>query len=193
MNGTSSSGKTILAKALQERLSEPYMYVAVDDFFSMYPEKFLNPTSQEETNVLARLVPAVVSGLHKSVASLARSGNNILVDHVLQEDEWLKECIEHWVGLDVLFVGVKCPLEVAEQREKDRGDRSIGTARYQFERVHVHDLYDIEIDTSRLSVDECVTRIMELINNKPKESAFQELARRFMIINENTLSKPEAG
>src|SRR6266508_4499665 len=193
LNGTSSSGKTILAKALQERLSEPYMYVAVDDFFSMYPEKFLNPTSQEETNVLARLVPAVVSGLHKSVASLARSGDNILVDHVLQEDEWLKECIEHWVGLDVLFVGVKCPLEVAEQREKDRGDRSIGTARYQFERVHVHDLYDIEIDTSRLSVDECVTRIMELINNKPKESAFQELARRVMIINENTLSKPEAG
>lgn len=193
MNGTSSSGKTILAKALQEKLSEPYMYVSVDDFFSMYPEKFLNPTSQEEAHVLARLVPVVISGLHKSVASLAQSGNNLIVDHVLQEDEWLKECIENWVGLDVLFVGVKCPLEVAEQREKDRGDRNIGTARYQFERVHVHGLYDIEIDTSRLTMDDCVTRIMELINSKPKESAFQELARRFMIINENTLPKLEAG
>ena len=105
----------------------------------------------------------------------------------------LKECVENWAGLDVLFVGVKCPLETAEQREKERGDRNIGTARYQFERVHIHDLYDIEIDTSILNVDECVAKIMERISTKPKETAFQELAAKFMIANENTLPKPEAG
>jgi len=192
LNGTSSSGKTTIAKALQEKLTEPYMYVSIDDFFHMYPERFLNPTSREEATVLARLIPAVLSGLHRSVGSLAQSGNNVLVDHVLQEDEMLKECIENWVGLDVLFVGVKCPLEIAEQREKERGDRSIGTARYQFERVHVHGLYDIEVDTSIFNVDDCVTGIMALINNKLKESAFQELAARFMI-SESTRPKPEAG
>ena len=159
----------------------------------MYPDRFLSPTNQMGTQVLARLIPAVLSGLHGSVASLAQSGNNILVDHVLQEVGLLKECVETWVGLDVLFVGVKCPLEIAEQREKKRGDRSIGTARYQFERVHIHDLYDIEIDTSILSVDECVTRIIELVNDKPKESAFQNLTAKFMINNESTHPKPEAG
>jgi chloramphenicol 3-O phosphotransferase len=193
LNGTSSSGKTTIAKALQEKLTEPYMYVSIDNFFHMYPERFLRPTSREEAIVLEHLVPAVLSGLHRSVASLARAGNNVLVDHVLQEDGLLKECVENWVGLDVLFVGIKCPLEVAEQREKERGDRNIGTVRYQFERVHIHDLYDIEIDTSLLNVDECVTRIMELISNKSKAPAFQELAAKFMIANENTLPKPEAG
>lgn len=193
LNGTSSSGKTTIAKALQEKLAEPYMYVSIDNFFHMYPERFLQPTNRREAIVLEHLVPAVLSGLNRSIASLARAGNNVLVDHVLQEDGLLKECVENWAGLDVLFVGVKCPLEIAEQREKERGDRDIGTARYQFERVHIHDLYDIEIDTSILNVDECVTRIMELTSNQPKKSAFQELAAKFMVTNENTLSKPGAG
>jgi len=193
LNGTSSSGKTTIAKALQEKLPEPYMYASIDNFFHMYPDRFLNPTNRKETLLLEHLVPAVLSGLHGSVAALAHSGNNVLADHVLQEEGLLQECVENWTGLDVLFVGVKCPLEIAEQREKERGDRNIGTARYQFERVHIHGLYDLEIDTSVLSVDECVARIIERISNKPKESAFQKLAARFMIAKESTLSSPEAG
>lgn len=89
-------------------------------------------------------------------------------------------------------MGVKCPLEIVEQREKERGDRNIGMARYQFERVHAHGLYDIEVDTSVLNVDECVTRIMALINDKPKEGAFQKLATRFMGA-ESALPQPKAG
>jgi chloramphenicol 3-O phosphotransferase len=193
LNGTSSSGKTTIAKALQEKLPEPYMYVSIDNFFHMYPDRFLNPTNLKESLVLERLVPAVLSGLHRSAAALAQSGNNVLVDHLLQEDGSLQECVESWAGLDVLFVGVRCPLEIAEQRERERGDRNIGTARYQFERVHIHDLYDLEIDTSLLSVDECVARITERISNKPKESAFQKLAARFMIANTSVLPGSEAG
>jgi chloramphenicol 3-O phosphotransferase len=193
LNGTSSSGKTTIAKALQEKLTEPYMYVSIDNYFHMYPERFLRATSQEEALILERLIPAVVSGLHRSVAALAQAGNNILVDHLLQDDGSLEECVENWVGLDVLFVGVKCPLKITEEREKRRGDRTIGAARSQFERVHAHDLYDLEIDTSRLNVDECVTRIIELIKDKPKESAFQELAKRLMISKASALPTPKAG
>ena len=174
-NGTSSSGKTTLAKALQEKLTEPFMYVSLDGFFHLYPERFLNPTSQAEADIITALVPAVISGMHRSVAALAQAGNNVLVDHVLQEDKWLRECVEVWSGLEVFFVGVKCPLEITEKREKERGDRTVGTARYQFERVHTHDYYDVEVDTSVLSVEECVTRILEFMNNKPGESAFEKL------------------
>ena len=118
LNGTSSSGKTTIAKALQEKLTEPYMLVSVDDFFNMYPERFLLPKNHEDTAVLMRLFSAVISGLHSCVEALAKCGNNVIVDYVLQEKGWLEECIENWVGLDVLFVGIKCPLELTEQREK---------------------------------------------------------------------------
>jgi chloramphenicol 3-O phosphotransferase len=190
LNGTSSSGKTTIARALQEKLTEPYMYVSIDNYFHMYPERFLRPASREQVMVLERLIPAVISGLHRSVASLAQAGNNVLVDHLLQDDGALQECVENWVGLNVLFVGVKCPLKIAEQREKKRSDRTIGTARSQFERVHAHDLYDLELDTSRLNVDECVAAIVGMINDKPEESAFQALIARFIMTDESAHPRP---
>lgn len=178
LNGTSSSGKTTIAKALQEQLREPYMYVSIDNYFHMYPDWFLNPTTRAGAIALAQLTPAIISGLHRSVAALAQAGNNVIVDHLLQDKGSLEECVEKWVGLDVLFVGVKCPLRVVEQREKERGNRNVGTARSQFELVHAHGLYDIEIDTSKLTVDECVKRIIALVYDKPEKSVFQELSGR---------------
>jgi len=133
------------------------MYISVDDFSHMYPKRFLSPTSEEGVTLFGHVFPAVISGFHKCIAALARSGNNLIVDHVLQEDGWLKECVEACIGIDVLFVGVKCPLDITEQREKERGDRNIGTARYQFARVHAHHIYDNEVDTSVLNINDCVT------------------------------------
>ena len=179
LNGTSSSGKTTIAKVLQEKLPKPTMLVSLDGFFYLYPERILTPKTQEDAVLLSSLIPRVVSGLHGSVSALARAGNDLIVDHVLQEDAWLKECIEAWAGLDVLFVGVKCPLEIVEQREIQRGDRDAGTARYQFERVHAHGFYDVEIDTSIFSADECAERIIASLQNRPRESAFQKLSASF--------------
>lgn len=175
LNGTSSSGKTTIARALQERLPEPYMHVSVDGFFYLYPERFWNPTRQEDAVALARLAPAVVSGFHRAVAALAEAGNHVIVDHVLQEDGWLSECVERWARLDVLFVGIRCPLEVLEQREAGRGDRDVGTARYQYDRVHAHGVYDVEVDTSVQDVDECVGRILEALERGDAPRAFAQL------------------
>ena len=177
LNGTSSAGKTTIAHSLQEQLAQPYMHISTDMFFHMYPERFVSPTRQEEAEIFAGLVPAVVSGFHRSVAVWAKAGNNMIVDHVLQEDGWLEECVENWMGLDVCFVGVKCPLEIAEQREMERGDRNIGTARYQYDRVHRHGLYDVQVDTSTLSVQASTDRIISGTKVSPSESAFGELVK----------------
>ena len=177
LNGTSSSGKTTIAKALQESLSEPYMRISGDDLIDMYPQWIWGQNGGKE--MFARVLPAIISGLHGCVAALASSGNNIILDHVLQEKEWLKECIKKWEGLEVLFVGVRCPLEIVEQREVERGDRNIGTARYQFERVHIHECYDIEVDTSVLTVEACVAKITEMIQVRPTMTAFDEITNRF--------------
>ena len=179
LNGISSSGKTTVAKQLQGMLPTPHMVVSMDDFFHLYPEKYLSPQREAEAVLLMELVPKVVSGLHGSVGALATAGNNLILDHVLQEEEWLQECVTQWAALDVLFVGLHCPLDIAEQREKERGDRNIGTARYQFDRVHAHGMYDLELDTAVLNPEQCAQQIMALLENKPKETAFQQLATRF--------------
>jgi chloramphenicol 3-O phosphotransferase len=49
---------------------------------------------------------------------------------------------------------------VAEQREKARGDRPIGNARGQYALVHSFRQYDLEVDTSLASPEECAQTIM---------------------------------
>lgn len=193
LNGTSSSGKTTIARALQERLPDPYMHLSIDGFITMYPERFWNPTRREDAAAMAALLPAVVSGFHGAVGSLARAGNRVIVDHVLQENSWLEECVDRWAGLDVLFVGIRCPVEVAERREAERGDREVGTARYQYERVHAHGVYDLELDTSVLSVEECVARIKGVLEDGTGMPAFERLQGAAPAPGLDPLQTPNAG
>ena len=60
-------------------------------------------------------------------------------------------------------MAVRCPLEVAVQRERDRGDRHIGLVRQQFDLVHAGRTYDCEIDTSTLDPEACVAAIRPVI------------------------------
>jgi chloramphenicol 3-O phosphotransferase len=176
LNGTSSSGKTTISRKLQERLPEPWMYYSLDGLFHLYPERIWKTPNEEDVIVLRRLIPIVVSGFHRAAGGLAAAGNNLIVDHVLENPAWLSECLDQWTGSDVFFVGVKCPLDELERRETERGDRAPGLARYQFDRVHAHGVYDVEVDTSVLDVDSCVDRIMDTLNQWQVPGAFASLA-----------------
>jgi chloramphenicol 3-O phosphotransferase len=60
---------------------------------------------------------------------------------------------------EVHFVGLFAPLDVLEARERERGDRLIGLARWQYHRVHSGMTYDLELDTSIASPRVCAHRI----------------------------------
>jgi chloramphenicol 3-O phosphotransferase len=69
-------------------------------------------------------------------------------------------------GAKVLWVGVRCPIEVIEQRERDRGDRRVGQARGHAHLVHQWTDYDVEVDTSRLSPAECASTILDALRRR---------------------------
>jgi chloramphenicol 3-O phosphotransferase len=56
-------------------------------------------------------------------------------------------------------VGVFAPLEILEARERQRGDRTVGLARWQYDRVHKGIAYDLEIDTATATAEECAALI----------------------------------
>lgn len=103
--------------------------------------------------------------MHHAIAALSRCGNNVLADHVLVEQRWAEECARLFADLPAYLVGVRCPLEVVEAREASRRDRTLGQARKQYDVVHAHVLYDIEVDSSALSVEECVHRITRHVSD----------------------------
>lgn len=191
LNGTSSAGKTSIARLLQEQLHVPYLYIALDTFLDMFPphwvetsDGFGEPPSSSENNSKITLhfgpvAQRLFSGYHRSIAACAMTGNNVIVDHVLLEPQWLQECVTLLSDLSVFFVGVRCPLDVLEVRERERGDRMPGLARVQFDRVHANVLYDLEVDTSLASPQECVVRITNALRKPPLPNAFQQLAARW--------------
>jgi chloramphenicol 3-O-phosphotransferase/GNAT superfamily N-acetyltransferase len=172
LNGTSSSGKTTLLEALQASLDEPFLNAGIDKFIWMLPERYLDRPLWDD--VLGRATDAgemghrLFSGMHRAIATLSRAGLNVVTDHVLVEPAWVDECAALFADLPAYLIGVRCPLDVLEQRERDRKDRTLGQARAQFERVHAFvRAYDIEVDTSQFSPAECARLIREHIQHNP--------------------------
>ena len=87
----------------------------------------------------------------------------------------MKECVEILYEYPVLFVHVTCPLEELQRREKERGNRDIGRAEKQLQRMTPKDTYDITVNTFNNSTEECVDKIIELLDYPEKFTAFKNL------------------
>ena len=170
LNGTSSSGKTTIAKALQAALPEPYLHMSIDGFVHQLPDSVL-----DRQEALIEEMPRLLAGFHAATAATAFAGCNLIVDHVLEDPSWLDACVAAFGDLKVAFVGVMCPLAELERREAARGDRLRGLARYQHDRVHSHGIYDLKVDTSVMSVEECVRAICGYLELGSRPNAFERL------------------
>ena len=177
INGTSSSGKTSLLKLLQKKLPEPYLDMGIDKFIWMLPGRYLDRPLWDD--VLGKAVQSgpvgwsLFSGMHHAIAVVALRGNNVLADHVFVEKAWVDECAELFAGMNAYVIGLTCPLEVLEQRERDRKDRTLGQAKMQYEVIHKFAQYDLELDTSKLTTEECAEKVIERLKNPP--DAFRKL------------------
>ncbi|MDX8148347.1 AAA family ATPase [Lentzea sp. BCCO 10_0061] len=172
LNGTSSSGKSSIAAELLKVLDTPYFHLAVDAFGAMRAvERTLELDGPAVTEVLRR----TRAGFHRAVAGMAQAGNDLVVDHVLSEPWRLQDCLTVLDGLDVVLVGVHCPPDELERRERARGDRVPGVAAKQLQCVHQHGLYDFEVDTSTNSPLECALAIKDFLGQAPAQRAFDVL------------------
>lgn len=179
LNGTSSSGKTCLLKAIQDSFQEPFLDVGLDKFIWMLPKRFLERPLWDD--VLGKAGHAgqighqLVKTMHRAILAISALGNYVVADHVLIEPGWLQDCSGLFSEQPAWLVGVRCPLEIVEEREHKRKDRTLGQARLQYDLVHRHGIYDIEVDTSELSPIECAQKIREEIQRQAKPQALRRL------------------
>lgn len=155
LNGVSSSGKTTLVEELVRCMSG-YFRLSIDDFDTLI-EKMEDRESGE------RLIPVATEVFfHRTVVMFSDQGVNVIVDQILHNEETMKDCLEVLRDYPVFFVGVHCPMEELERREKVRGDRCIGQAVKQLDYVHQQgEVYDVEVDTFREAIEDCARVIIE--------------------------------
>ena len=90
---------------------------------------------------------AFFAGFHHSIAAFASAGLDVLVEHVIEQQNWADELAQLLTPYPVLWVGVVAPLAELERRERARGDRTIGEARFH-RRTHEFCRYDLTVDTT---------------------------------------------
>jgi chloramphenicol 3-O phosphotransferase len=167
------------------------MNLGVDRFMQMTPQRYqpgigLRPGGERPD--LEPLIVVLYRAMYEAVAAHSRLGLNVVVD-VGHHDAYsvsrgiLPECARRLQGLPVLFVGVRCPIEVVMDRR--RATWGVGVAEdgsipkpvslWQ-EAVHVPGIYDLEVDTSVLSPEECADVIRRRLEGGPPPSAFRRLA-----------------
>ncbi|CAN7194784.1 MAG: chloramphenicol phosphotransferase [Rhizobium sp.] len=198
LNGAPRSGKSSIANAIQEHFDGPWMNLGVDTYNEMTPERYLPGIGLRpggERPDLEEMVPFFYVALYESIAIHAGLGLNVVAD-LGHHDSYsqplgiLADCARRLEGLPVLFVGVRCPIEVILKRRdipspgrhtlyvRATEDEAVpNPVQLWQEQVHIPGIYDLEVDTSVLTPFECAEAIRQRLDlGIPEPSAFERIA-----------------
>lgn len=191
LNGAPRSGKSSIAAVIQDTFAGVWMNLGVDRFKPMTPERYqpgigLRPGGERPD--LEPLIVILYRAMYQAIAHRSRLGLNVVMD-VGHHDAYsvpqgiLAKSARQLQGLPVVFVGVHCPLEVIMERRRatwHTGNNDAGAipqaVRLWQQAVHVPGIYDVELDTSVLSAEECAALIQQRHKDGPPPLAFPYLA-----------------
>ncbi|MCH8025460.1 MAG: chloramphenicol phosphotransferase [Chloroflexi bacterium] len=201
LNGAPRAGKSSIVKVIQDTFEGLWMNLGVDLFGGhATPKRYQpgiglrpgpGPGSGGDAPELQPLVPTFYAAVYESIAAHSRLGLNVVVDvghHGAIHPHVLGDCARRLAGLPVLFIGVRCPIDVIMERRRDSppgnyvaaspGEPIPPPVLLWQEEVHKPGIYDLEVDTSLLSPEGCAEAIRRRLAEGPPPSAFQQLAGR---------------
>lgn len=183
LNGTSSSGKTSISMELKNQKEIPFHHLSIDDFFRNYFDfinnKFQDTEPTKEVDNIGQIIfDPIVSVYYATIKLFLEMGLNVIVDTVIDNDKRFNDYLDVLFDYPTLFVGVICSKEELARREQIRGDREIGLANSQYDKIYFFNEYDLEVNTEELSPTECAEKILSFIKSDQDYSAFKKLSKR---------------
>jgi chloramphenicol 3-O phosphotransferase len=158
LNGTSSSGKTTIARAFQDIAPRLFLNFSIDSILDTLPPRALKRIAESEDLADLR-VPELVKAFYACAGTLLNLGHDLIIDHAITASYHADLLAEATRGHRVLLVGIDCPVDVLRQREAARGDRRRGLAEQQARTIHTRLTYDLFIDSSVTSPEDAAAQI----------------------------------
>ena len=190
LNGAPRSGKSSIAAAMQQTLPGRWINLGVDHANRTLPPSLLPGIGLRpggERPDLEAVIPDLYFALYESIAAHARRGFDVVAD-LGHHDSYsqplgiLPACARLLADFDVLFVGIRCPIDIIMDRR--RADPQNGlyltgddipppVQRWQ-DAVHLPGLYDLDVNTAHMSPADCVTAIAAAL--ELPHTTFRQLA-----------------
>ena len=171
LHGASSSGKSTLARALQDALPLPFWHISIDHLrdSGVLPTERFKSGEFDWKEARSRFF----DGYHQSLAAYANAGNHLILEHILDEPGWFELLVELFEPYDVFFVAIHCPPDVLAARENERGDRPKGSAVQDYHTIHHGMVYDLELDALE-PLDHNVKRVIDGWKGQTGPSIFRQ-------------------
>jgi len=168
-HGASSSGKSTLAKGVQNAIDAPFWHISIDHL----RDSGVLPSTRLKSGEFSwkDMRQQFFNGFHLSLGAYASAGNNLIIEHILDTEGWHEELAVLLAPYDMFFVGVHCALPELIRREKARGDRPAGSAERDYNSIHQNVQYDLEIQ-SEGNVGDNVDRVISAWKARRSPSAF---------------------
>ena len=157
LNGPSSSGKSTLAEALRELLSNKgygrVEIVSIDDFMKISPTETIYEDDVFE----------IADDMCERASELLKAGISVIIDHVITSERIFEQLTENLSSYPIRSVRVTCPLKILRSRELARGDRCVGSAEASAEYLFPKEGYDLVADTGTKSPAENALQIFNVL------------------------------
>ncbi|MEO6014318.1 MAG: chloramphenicol phosphotransferase [Devosia sp.] len=192
LNGAPRSGKSSIARAMQQTLGGVWINLGVDSAMAAMPPHLkpglgLRPGGERPD--LEPLLQQQFAAMFGSIAAHAEAGLDVVSDLGIHDFYSkplgiLDGAVRRLGGLRVLFVGVHCPIDVIMARRNadpqggyyETGATPPDTV-MRWEAVHQPGIYDLELDSSKQSPSESAAAIGTMLQSPPSPTAFERLAR----------------
>ena len=157
LNGVTSTGKSSIAEALRQRVD---FYYLSDDIF----EDNIIDTPEYGTQGYWEKLAEAVFLMYRTAALFSEHGKTVVIDSMLLESAAFAphypRMLEIFWDHPLFVVDVHCPLAICRQRNLSRSDRHENQSREQAAVMAQNVRYDLHLDTSLLSPDQCAREII---------------------------------
>lgn len=157
LNGVTSSGKTSIVEALQDR-TDCYFYVVANDLFQeMVGERYLRE------NYWLHLSRVIILMYH-TAKMMSDMGHDVLIDGILVERPEIaphyQQLMDIFVENPLYIVEVDCPLEICRARNVARGDRYETQSEEQAALMAKDIQYAMTVHSDQMTSAECADAIV---------------------------------
>lgn len=185
LNGTSSSGKTSISKALQSKLGYDFMELSIDPLLKSLPQP-VRLQIYDEGYHNSQTYIKLIKSYHQSAQALAWQENDLILDTMLLTWNAVNDFMKAMDGEKVVLIGIYCALSELKKRESAAEDKWVGQAAEEYGRIHHYFEYDHIVDSTDTSTHNIASDIADFIKKKDRFPGFYKTKQRLRELRSET-------